>query len=317
MTDHRPGAEPSSLPWEPGSASEILAASHIFVVTLLEVIPSAWAEQPSGLQQRELSLGVRLDTVLKGEVSAAGGTGFRLTVRQLREPGGIISDSPGLCSDVEPVPGARYLVLASAHSEDPSLLMQEPALRGLLPSALEADVSLATTTEQRLGGQLVDPEKRQGALLDLVKTVNEHRHSIGALAPGYFLARLGRGNLREGPLEAGVLTIVLAPDTAPVLRSVFATGLCNAALDQGATPAQRAALARSLFGLAAIKRAEELFERLVSAELYNLIFEEDAPALKASDVIHEEGERVRLARIVKGFEDERADEVAAWLRHRF
>jgi hypothetical protein len=194
--------------------------------------------------------------------------------------------------------------------------MQEPAIRLLVPATQQADVALAASAEERFTRQRVSSNTRAQALQDLLNTASQHRQTMGSLAPTYFLARATTGDLREGPLMAEILAMVLAPDTAPFLRAALATGLANAALDQGATPTQRAEIARALFGLASLKSATDLFERLAIAELYNLIFEMDAPPLKAHDVIHDEAERARLAAELKHFDEERADEIAAWLRHK-
>jgi hypothetical protein len=307
----------SRLPWEPDSPSELLAASHILVITLSAVQPSAWAPEPaSGLEQRELLLRVRLDAVLKGEVRPAVGSDFTVKVVQIREPGGVISDYHGFWSGVDPASGASYLVLSSGRTDDPGQLMLEPAIRLLVPSAQRTDVALAASAEERFAPLWANPATKNAALEELLKVAFDRRQAMGSLAPTYFLTRAATGDLRGGPLTEEILAIVLAPDTVPTLRSVLATGLANSALDQGATPTQRAEIARSLFGLATVKPAADLFERLATAELYNLIFEEDAPRIQAQDVIHDEAERVRLAATLKHFDDERADEIAAWLRHK-
>jgi hypothetical protein len=287
------------------------------VITLVEVQPSAWAPEPaSGLEQRELLLRVRLDAVLKGEVRPTVGSDFTVKVVQIREPGGIISDYHGFWSNRDLASGARYLILSSARTDDPAQLMQEPAIRSLVPSTQQADVVLAASAEERFAPLWANPATRNAALEELLKVAFDHRQTMGSLAPTYFFTRAAASDLRGGPLTEEILAIVLAPDTVPTLRSVLAAGLANSALDQGATPTQRAEIARSLFGLATVKPAVDLFERLATAELYNLIFEEDAPHIQAHDVIHDEAERVRLVAVLKHFDDERADEIAAWLRHR-
>jgi hypothetical protein len=263
-----------------------------------------------------LLLRVRLDAILKGEVRLTRGSEFTVKVVKMREPGGDISEFHGFWSEFEPVSGASYLVLSSARTDDPAQLMQEPAIRSLVPASQQADVALAASAEERFAPLWANPATRDKALQDLLSVAFEHRQTLGSLAPTYFFARAAKGDLRGGPLTEEILAIVLAPDTLPILRSVFATSLCNAALDQGGTAAQRAEIARSLFGLATVRPAADLFERLATAELYNLIFEEDAPRIEAHDVIHDEAERVRLAATLKHFDDERADEIAAWLRHK-
>jgi hypothetical protein len=308
-----PGALPN-LPFLPHSAAPLLAASHLMLVTVRQLTEGAWAAQPSGLDQRTLHLRIRLDAVLKGTVELTEGSEFNLDVPQLREPGMMISDYHGFWSEQSPQPDTQMLVASVSAGKDPAQLMMEPAIRLLAPATALAEVNFATVEESKLGARLVDPATHEPALLDLLAETMRQRQTIGILAVTYVWDRVQSGNLREGKLVAAVLDIVSAADTNAALRATFADGICDAALDQGATPAQRAALAHHLFNLAKLPAAADLFEGMVQAQLYNLIFETDAPPITATTVLPNATERSELAARLKAFDDERATEIAAWLR---
>jgi|GEM_PF-4062358 len=331
MNNPRPPSTEWRFPREPGSESDLLAASHIFTVTLLKQSPTAWLPQPDGLEHRELAMVFRLEAILKGGIRLAPGQEFSVAVPQVREPGDMVSDYHGFWSHLKPATGEKYLVLASGSTghvignatgiraedaaEDPAALLKEPTIRSLHPAVERSDFDFAEAEEKALHVRLVDGDSHQHAvaLLDLAKAAYRERGKLGVLAASYLMARMATGELREGALPGALLDIILAPDTSPDLRNLTATGLCDKAKDQGATPKQRALLAGAIFRLDANPSTAELLKELVDAELYNLIFEEDAPLFHASEAIPDKGRRAKAAALLKGFEEEQTDVVAAWL----
>lgn len=306
-------AAAADLPWEPDSSAEALAASHILVVTVVQLTASTWSSLPSGLLHRELQLRVRLDAVLKGKVRLKPTEVFPVALSQVQEPGGVVSDYQGFWSEQTPLAGASYLLLAADRGDDPARLMQEPAIRAWLPAAQQADVAFAKAAEAMVAPRLKAPASRAAALLELTQATHKARTQLGLLAATYVVARASTGDMSGGPLVSAMLDTVQAPDTAPALRGALATGLCEAALDQDASPAQRAVMARALLRLADIDAASALFEHLAATGLYNLIFEADTPVLKAADVIADKADRSRMAARLKSLDDDRADEIAHWL----
>jgi hypothetical protein len=302
------------LPWEPRSESELLAASHIFAFTVMKLAPSAWRPDADGLERRESALIVRLDAVLKGGLANPVGGTFPFQAAQVREPGGAVTDYHGFWSHFEPTEGGSYLALASGSGSDPASLLSEPAIKSILPSARRKDFEFAEAAEMRLHPRSPDPLARQAALVQIAQDLIPRRGELGTLAATYVMARAGESDLRDGPIVLALLGVILDPGTAPDLRLPLATGLCTKSMDQGATQVQRTDLARALFRLAKLPQAHPLLEQLAAGELFNLVSENEAPDLKAIEVIPDKSERGEAAILLKGFDEERAEELAAWLK---
>lgn len=297
------------FPCEPTSESDLLAASHLFLFTILKQTPSAWSAGADGLERRVLDMKLRLDGVLKGEIDLDPGKEFPFRVEQVREPGGAVSDYHGFWSHFESAEGASYLALASGPTKEASDLLSEPAIKDIVPAAKRSEFDFAEAEEKRLSPGPVTAKM----LATLAQNIAPKKADLGVLAAGYALARLGEGDMREGPIVAALLQVITDPATSHDLRGALARGLGDKALDQGATPLQRAAIARGLFRLAALPQARDAFELLASGELSNLVFAEEGPDLKVADVVPDPAERRAFASLLLSFEDERSEALAAWL----
>jgi hypothetical protein len=302
------------LPWEPRSGSELLAASHIFAFTVAKRAASAWRPDAGGLERRELELVLRLDATLKGGLAAPEGGTFPFRTAQIREPGGMVSDYHGFWSHFEPAEGGSYLALASGAATDPALLLSEPAIKSVLPALRRKDLEFAEAAEARLPPPTADTAAREAAFAGIARDLMPRRAELGTLAAAYVMARTGEGDLRGGPVADALLEVILDPGTGSDLRILLATGLCSGAMDQGAAPAQRTALARAFFKLAKLPQAHPALEQMAAGELFNLVFADEAPDLKASEVIPDGPERDDAAALLQGFEEERAEALAAWLK---
>ncbi|MFI5382413.1 MAG: hypothetical protein ACHRHE_24210, partial [Tepidisphaerales bacterium] len=91
-------AAPAPLPHEPESSSELLAATHLFTVEILQQSATPWAGAADNLQHRTLSLKLRLLELFKGNVQLKPGDAFDLNVAQRREDALTVSDYHGFWS---------------------------------------------------------------------------------------------------------------------------------------------------------------------------------------------------------------------------
>ncbi|MFT3857482.1 MAG: hypothetical protein QM742_08300 [Aquabacterium sp.] len=307
-----PTAAPD-LPWEPGSPSEVLAASHVLVLTVVHVGDTPWVPQASGLLQRDVPLRLRLDEMLKGRVRQAVSSESTITVPQVQEPGGVVSDYQGFWSTRTPRAGSQHLLLASSASDDLAVLMQEAAIRAWLPATQRSDVIFVRNAESRLGAALRDHHHVQATLPLLLQGTERVRAQLGPLAAGYVQARLGQGSMRDSTLVQAALKLMLAPDTSVALRTSLATGLSEATLDQDLAPAERVGMVRGLLALSDVAGAADLFEQMAATGLYNLVFLDDKPVIKAAQVIADKATRVHVAARLRSLDEERADALAHWL----
>lgn len=105
----------------------LLQAKHIFVVSIISVSPSQWqSAQPSGSQVRTLTLALRLQKNLQGELSLPEGATGEVTVKQLKYPAGMIWDNPEYWSYTDLRPGQTYLVFSRKDERDLTSLFERP-----------------------------------------------------------------------------------------------------------------------------------------------------------------------------------------------
>jgi hypothetical protein len=225
----------------------------------------------------------------------------------------VVSDYHGFWSHFEIAEGSAYLALATAPSRDAAALLREPAIKDIVPAARRSEFDFAEAEEKKRPPATADAAAHARALEAIARDIAPAEAGLGSLAASYLLARLGEGDLREGPVADALLEVIVDPGTAPDLRLALANGLPAKAMAQGATRQQRTALARGLFRLAALPQARDAFEQLAAGELYHLIFADEAPDLRAADVVPDAAARKAGAATLKGFDEERADAIAAWL----
>jgi hypothetical protein len=105
----------------------MLQTKHIFVISVISVTPSQWQPAPPvGAETRTLTLAVRLQKNLRGEISLPVGTTTQLTVKQLKYPAGMIWDNPEYWSYINVQPDQIYLVFSQNPERDLAVLLQRP-----------------------------------------------------------------------------------------------------------------------------------------------------------------------------------------------
>lgn len=123
---------------DPTSESEILRATAILLLRILGVQPGPWTSEGPGLLGRDVALRLRIEEILKGEVSQAVQEPFELTVRQRRPEGMRVQDYLGLWSHVALEEGAELLAFCRGVSDDARALLTEEGCEQLLDRPREA-----------------------------------------------------------------------------------------------------------------------------------------------------------------------------------
>lgn len=306
------------LPHEPGSRSEVLSATHLFTVEVETVTATPWAVGPSGLEQRSLTLKLRLLDVFKGALREKKGEVFEATVGQERESELVESDYHGLWSHTSPEPKKRYLVVAeSAESRGAALVQDGPAKR-LLAGELGGDVRFALEGETLFQERLHDPTgtaRELAAARALLEHADESRSLARDVFGRYLWARVSPVFLasKDRPLVE-LLDLVTADDATLPLRAELCDGLYEATLALEPNPELSRKVVRALLTVLLEDEAKPLRHRLVNAELHPLVLDPDGrPKVPADDAVKSPADRAKLGAILTELRTPRATALAAWL----
>lgn len=302
----------SELPHIAGSASELLAASHIVQLTVMRQAATAWTLSDDGLEHRKLHLAVRVDRQLKGQLLQAVGSVLEVPLAQQREPGMRVSDYHGFWSHQNPNDCAGYLLLATARSNDIQVLLQDPAIQGWLPAELAADADAATELEhQHAPTQAADASAAQ----QLLRQVQDHRQTWHGLLGRYVLARLASQLRQNEPTVASALILIAQQyDTEPTLRDALVNGVYDNATQLGVDARRRQQLARSLFELLLLPASQAMVDRLVQVQLYNLLLRPGQTPPRPAAVVPDSAVRGRIDALLANLPGDRAHALRAWLR---
>ena len=308
---------PSGIALEPGSDAIVLSASHLFLIEVLGMQGTAWARGADGLEHRTLHLNLRLIEKLKGSIHANKGDVFSVDVPQRRENALTVSDYHGFWSHAEIEQGRKYLVASNARNGDLPALLKEPSIKSLLNAALEQDVRLTITAEQRFGGALrKENGQRTAAARSLLQFANERRATVGPLFSQYVWERIAPVYEEgEESLEHSVIAIIEAPDSTLPLREALAYGVYNAVVSPEPSQ-QQVRLLKALLELLLKPEAAPMFDRTLQVAIYNLAFRNDRPTRPAAEVIVSDAERAKMAAVATQFSSARAKAVAGWLAGR-
>jgi hypothetical protein len=272
------------LPREVPSASALLTATHLFTFEVRTAEAPAWTFE---MQERELRMELVVREVYKGTLSLAPGAPFSLVVSQRQQ----WRDYAGLWSNVrpEPTPGLTYLAVTEGDTSDPVALLNEPAIRLLVPAEQAIDVRLA-----------MEAESLRRESIDHITSANEQRTSAqreptGAVAMRRLLALTHRERARAGQLfwdylwhriarpfydsrprpVAELLEIVRDPATNTALRMEIADTLVGLTTDMDVEGKRQ--VTRALFELFALPPSRRDTVRLIEVSLRSLILEKGSP----------------------------------------
>ncbi len=308
---------PGAMPVEPSSSSEILAATHIFTVELIEMSTTPWTRQADGLEHRQLRLQLALLERFKGRLALQPGGRFEVELPQRREDALTVSDFHGFWSHQELQKGSRYLVLSNGTTDNVAVHMKEPAITAMLAAEAASDVKLALAAEQRFQPALRPTEpltRQQSAAVDLLKFAKEKCETSAGLFGRYVWSRVAPIYPSAEPsLLPLTLNLVEARNATVELREALLYGLYNEVGELTPLRERNIQLIRALLGLMLQPEAAALQDRLLQVPLYNLICGEGSNVPPAATVVPDASQRTRLKQAIAGFSSERAQEIGAWL----
>lgn len=118
-----------------------LQVKHILVVTVLSVNPTPWqqASDSPPSESRTLSVGLRLEKILRGEISLPAGETATVNLQQIRYRGGIIWDNPEFWSYRNPTVNQSYLILSNAEQGDIQKILQRPEVAEEVQGSTDVD----------------------------------------------------------------------------------------------------------------------------------------------------------------------------------
>jgi len=304
------------LPYEPDSASELLAATHLFTVEITGLAATLWLRGADGLEHRLLTISARLLDLLKGHLDVEPLAAFELTVGQQRESEFIETDYHGLWSHAEPVIGLKYLVIAAGDSTDPAFLMQEESCHRLADETYSEDVQLALKGEKRF--QAAQRKRSAGsayrsASAALLSFGVDQRQVARDLFARYLWSHISAAVLDVSKLRDQLLELVAAADAALDLRTSLIADLYEAVLMRDDDADLLRAVLRKLFSVLQQPQAGPFVGRLVDLQLYNLVFHHPAAPGSAADVLPDAGERAAVLAQLEGMPSERAQQLRAWI----
>jgi hypothetical protein len=319
---------PVELPHESGSRAQVLRTTHLFTIEVVAVREAPWTRGPDGLEQRPLTLEVKLLERLKGTLAQQPAKSFPAVVEQKREPMGVQSDYHGLWSEARPRAGTKYLIGADGEGTDAAVLLHEPPLQLLVDEALDVDVrgaceveallaSTAAATQRdnrtRAAADAVDAELAEA--LAAVRWTDEHRRGLHDLFGTYLWARIEPAFTRAPkPIVTALLPTIQAHDTTIELRRALVDGLVTATLSVDGGAEARARVIRGLLTLLLIREAGPLRHQLTEAWLCNLVFPEGGHAPNARTIVADAQERESIAATLAASHDEGAQRLLSWLR---
>jgi hypothetical protein len=306
----------TDLPYEPESASELLSSTHLFETEILSLDATPFVVGDDALEHRRLLMELRLLKLFKGTLDIRPNQTFHLEVEQCRESEFFVTDYHGIWSHLEPDVHIRYIVVASTELTSPALLMQEGSLQKLLDISYESDVRLGLEAEQIYQTKLA--EAKENSLLiaagALLKLTQDNQTTAKDVFGRYLWARVGTVFLDTPQrLLPDLLQLILAEDATIELRRSLVQDLYAAILLLEPNLDILRAVLGAFFALLRQESARPLYDTLVDAQIYNLVFEEGKPRFGARMVIPNSSERNALKAIVSRFGSDRAQRLAGWL----
>jgi hypothetical protein len=274
----------SRLACEPGSTSDVLAATHVFQVEVCSLNGLPWERGPVG-QKRILELTLRLGKVFKGRLAIGHGEAFVLKVDQHRIDRHTVEDVPGAWSHFTTTPGTAYLVLASGSSDQPSELMKNGA--GLIDPGQGGDVGLAEEAEgvTQPGASATEVFRAQ------LRFARAHLSELHDLYARYLWARVRPAiSKRPSARLPQVLSLVISEKGSLLFRSELLSSLSWGEPDE-LTPQARIRLARGHVEILLQEDSNPMHRGLILFELPHFLQIENRPVC---DVVPARRDRERF-----------------------
>jgi hypothetical protein len=248
-------------PAEEDSPSEVLRATHLLVIQIMDARVGDWTPEPDGLKKRLVALRVRLEHVWKGDTSQKPGEEIAIPVEQRGTGTYRVADDYGVWSKVELAPGLRLLAFCRSSSNDLAELLQPPQCEQLGDAPVAADVRVALELEMRN----LTPAQILAAAPPLLE------RGRGVLAR-YIWARVREAVLADEKLFELYARIIEHPPMSAEARDVLLTAVYEE-LGLAAAPARGALLrlACTMLALLSVPQAQSMHANLAQVYLPNLI----------------------------------------------
>ena len=247
-------------PPEEDSPSEVLRATHLLVIQIMEARIGDWTPGPDGRKRRLVDLRVRLEHVWKGHTSQKPGDEIRLAVEQRGSGTYRVSDDYGVWSRVEPAAGLRLLAFCKSASKELGELLQPPQCERLGDAPVASDVRAALELEMRH----LAPAQLLAAAAPLLERG-------GGVLARYVWARVGQAVLSDDKVLELYARIIERPSISDAARDVLLTALYEE-LGMAAAPPRGALtrVARTMLILLSVPQAQAMHANLAQVYLPNL-----------------------------------------------
>lgn len=209
------------IPYDPESSAEILRATHILLVTVLESAPHAWTPVSERLQRRDVDVVFSISRVLKGVTAESPGVPVRATVQQFEVIGDRYFRVPGVWSEKELVREARFVTFSSSafgteFSAAGSLLTE--------PECFVVDRGNSAVFDVALADWAGTPPEPLGSLM---RATAPQRPDYGKFFARYVEARLPEILFHNVSDFDAVMDAVEDPALSPVARWLILSGVCS------------------------------------------------------------------------------------------
>ena len=232
------------IPYDPESSAEILRATHILLVRVVESAPGPWTPVSERLQQRDVEVLFSIDGILKGTIIEGQGARVRTTVQQFEVVGGRYFRVPGVWSEKELSPEARFVAFTSSGSgNDP--VASHSALRE--PECFTVDAGDESVIDVALADRAGVPPEPLGRLL---LATADQRPAYGRFFARYVEARLPEILFNSREDFDVVMSTVEDPALSPVARTLLISAVCSSCIMLD--PAPPAFVARLVAGTARV-----------------------------------------------------------------
>lgn len=241
--------------------SEILRATHVFVLLVEDATVGDWTEAGDGLKKRSAKLRIRLEGILKGAIDGAPGEVLPLTVEQRGTGTFRVLDDYGVWSKADLRVGRKLVAFCSGTSKSLAELLQPPQCEQLEAETVVPDIRASLELET-LG--LTPPQM----LLEAVPRL-EHCQAVFAR---YLWSRVRHAVLANVTLLELLCEMLERPATSEKAREALVTAVYEElSLMPTPPPGALALLARALLVLLTVPEAQAMHVNLAEVYLPNLL----------------------------------------------
>lgn len=289
---------------DPRSASELIRATAILLLRIVQVHPGEWT-QDARSELRTVELRVAIDEVLKGDVAAR-----EVTIRVVQRRADAVMDDLGLWFDVPLAPDLRLVAFSNSPSRDPLEILQEGPCNRLL-------VDPAEIGEAR---EAIELEARDPPLGEILREAHDQRARRGPLFVRWLWDRMEPEAIRSAN-AFGQLTALIADEKTDERARETLANIAYQRLQEAQIPLprQRDLLVRALLRVLAVPKASGFHgnaEGVLLRNLLHLDHGEGSPPATAVFAGHAGERKAALATLRARPASPARDRLVAWLERR-